>query len=157
MFSVLAAAYFPGVPITCYEPDADNLVWLKRNLEVNHITATVVPQALWSRDVTLYYHPAESYTGHVDENPSPFPIPCTTPVIEEGCWLKLDIEGAEYEVMPEVLKRPGRPLMISMEIHEADTRGAGLVKLVESAGYEFRETPDLTANCINVEALQKSR
>lgn len=151
MFSVLAHAFFPDVPILCYEPDESNLRQLERNLAANCISAKIVPKALWSKETTLFYHAGESYTGYVDEFPPGEPIECGSAQVENGCWLKLDIEGAEYEVLPEILSRGVRPAFISMEIHFNDQRGGGLMELLAKARYKPRKPHDCNAICANVE------
>jgi FkbM family methyltransferase len=152
MFSMIAHAFFPDTPIVCYEPDASNLVQLASNLKANGISAKIVPKALWSKETTLFYHVGESYTGYVNEVRSDFPIECTVAEVSEGSWLKLDIEGAEYEALPEVLSRGVRPAMISMEIHSNHVSGKTLVDSLEASGYKLRKLHDLKAHCTNVEA-----
>jgi FkbM family methyltransferase len=152
MFSVLAHAYFPDVPIVCYEPDKANLRQLERNLSVNGISAEVVPKALWSRETTLFYHKGASYTGYVDENPPGEEIACAMARVEDGCWLKLDVEGAEYEVLPQVLASGVRPAFISMEIHSNNAKGGALVSLLEASGYRLKNAHDPVPDCLNIEA-----
>lgn len=152
MFSVLAHAYFPDVPIVCYEPDKANLLQLERNLSVNGISAEVVPKALWSRETTLFYHKGASYTGYVDENPPGEEIACAMARVEDGCWLKLDVEGAEYEVLPQVLASGVRPAFISMEIHSNNAKGGALVSLLEASGYRLKNARDPVPDCLNIEA-----
>lgn len=152
MFSVLAHAYYPDVPIVCYEPDKANLRQLERNLSVNGISAEVVPKALWSRETTLFYHKGASYTGYVDENPPGEEIACAMARVEDGCWLKLDVEGAEYEVLPQVLASGVRPAFISMEIHSNNAKGGALVSLLEASGYRLKNAHDPVPDCLNIEA-----
>jgi FkbM family methyltransferase len=151
MFSVLAHSLFPDVPLVCYEPDKANLRQLKQNMAANGIAAKIVPKALWSKETTLFYHAGESYTGYVDEHPPGESIECAMAQVQNGCWLKLDIEGAEYEVLPEILSRGVRPAFISMEIHFNDQKGGGLMELLAKSGYKLRNPRDCKANCANVE------
>jgi FkbM family methyltransferase len=152
MFTIWAHAWFPDVPVICYEPDTANLRQLERNLKINKISAKVIPKGLWSSNITLYYHPGLSSTGYVDETSSEYPIVCTTPEISEGCWLKLDIEGAEYEVLPKVLGQAAKPSFISMEIHHNKTRGITLVRQLADVGYILLRPHKTTFNCVNIEA-----
>jgi len=151
MFAVVAHAWFPHAPVVCYEPDSENVAQLNRNLEANGISAKVVAKALWSKEATLYYHAAQSYTGYVDETPSESPIQCVPVDVESGAWLKLDIEGAEYEVLPEVLARGIRPAFISMKIHFNNEKGGGLVNLLERCGYRLKMPHETGSSCLNVE------
>jgi hypothetical protein len=156
MFSVLAHAYFPDVPIVCYEPDKANLRQLERNCVANEISADIMPKALWSKETTLYYHAGASYAGYVDENPPGEEIACAVPRVQDGCWLKLDIEGAEYEVLPQILASGVRPEFISMEIHSNKEKGGTLVRLLENSGYQLKHAYDPNPDCINIEAELRS-
>ena len=49
LFALVAHDQFPGVELTCYEPEADNVLQLRKNLEANQIKAQVIPKALWSQ------------------------------------------------------------------------------------------------------------
>lgn len=156
MFTLQAHACFPGLPVTCYEPDPANLRQLELNLSANGIAARVVPKALWSRVGDLFYHPAQSYTGFVSEEPSDFPIACVTPEVPDGCWLKLDIEGAEYEVLPALLRAGAQPAWISMEVHAFNTRGQVLLDLLREHRYEVRGQWHPQDICVTVLAIRQA-
>jgi FkbM family methyltransferase len=154
MFALQASARFPGLPITCYEPDKDNLVQLRRNLEANNIAAEVIPKALWSKTAELFFHPGQSYSGFVSTNPSPYPISCVLPVVPDGCWLKLDIEAAEYEVLPALLEAGPKPAIISMEIHDFNRRGDKLLSLLQAHGYSWNESFQPSDQCVTICAIK---
>src|SRR5262249_49755487 len=109
------------------------------------------------RDVQLFFHPSRSDAGHVDEMPSAFPIDCTRAEVPDGCWLKLDIEGAEYEVLPQILLTGARPAIISLEIHHFSTRGALLLQNIRDAGYRITGDCKPDALCVDVTAFLESR
>jgi FkbM family methyltransferase len=155
VFSLSALAQFPGLPLVCYEPSEANLTQLRRNLTANRIAARVEPKALWSQTTDLFFHAAQSGAGWVSAAPSPHPIACVPPEVPEGCWLKLDIEGAEYEVLPVVLRGATRPALINMELHFFDRRGAALVAQLEAAGYVVHGTRQPTDLCVNLLAVRR--
>lgn len=152
LFALHAARLFPEARLACYEPDPGNFALLQRNLALNHIAADLRQAALWSRSGTLYYHAQDSHTGFVDESPPGLEIPCETPSIGPRCWLKLDIEGAEHELLPALLRRGDCPEWISMEIHHHDTRGPALLDLLRENGYVVTGGDDLTVHCTVVSA-----
>jgi len=154
LFSLFAHATYPGIKVSCYEPEADNVVQLRRNLEANEIAAEVIPKALWSKTAELFFHPGQSYSGFVNAEPSPHPISCILPSVPQHCWLKLDIEGAEYEVLPALLNSGCRPDIISMEIHQFDRRGNDLLALLRSHGYEWQESFLPHEPCVNICAIK---
>jgi FkbM family methyltransferase len=135
-YSVLFSRWVgPQGQVICFEPDPDNLLLLKRNLELNNcLNATVRAVAMgkaqevsvFSRDTTT------GATGHLGKGPTygetlfgagkEFLMPVKTETLDAEALalqppdvVKLDIEGGEYEVLcggSRVL-REERPLVIS--------------------------------------------
>lgn len=153
MFAIHAVCHFPKAKLICYEPDSANFQQLQKNLAVNYLQAVTHQSALWSKKTTLYYHAQSSHTGFVDECPLGVPISCTLPEIENDCWLKLDIEGAEYEVLPVLLDKGQYPRWISMEIHYFDTKGQSLLSLLHEHGYTVKGG-EATVNCTTISAYR---
>ncbi len=79
LFSLFAHATLPGVKLTCFEPEKDNLVQLRKNLAANKFNAEVIPKAMWSKTADLFFHPGESYSGFVNETPRLIPFPACCP------------------------------------------------------------------------------
>lgn len=156
LFAIHAGRLFPASRIVCYEPDPDNFSLLERNLELNGIKAELHRAGVWSSKCTLYYHPRDAHTGFVDDQPPGVEIPCETPIIPPRCWLKIDVEGAEHEVLPALLTRGDRPEFISMEIHHHATRGAALLNLLRENGYTILGGDDPNIDCTVISA-KKSR
>ncbi|MBE9127551.1 MULTISPECIES: FkbM family methyltransferase [unclassified Coleofasciculus] len=154
VFAIHALSYFPKAKLICYEPDLANFYQLQNNLELNRLQADTHQLGLWSKNTTLYYHAQSSHTGFVDEHPPGVPIVCTLPKIEPNCWLKLDIEGAEYEVLPTLLNNGQYPRWISMEIHYFDTKGQSLLALLREHGYTIKGSEDYTVSCTLISAYQ---
>ena len=149
-FALQAAARFPSLPLRCYEPDAANIEQLRINLRRNGIAAEIVPKALWSEAGELFFHPGLSYTGFVSPEPSPHAMSCELPQIPDGCWLKLDIEGAEYEVLPALLRQGAEPAIISLEVHDFSRRGNGLLDVLRQHGYSIHGSFKHTDLCVTV-------
>lgn len=154
LFSLYAHARLPKARITCYEPNVDNIDQLRLNLAANNIDAEIIPKALWSKTANLFFHPKESYTGFVCEEHSPYPISCICPSVPDNSWLKMDIEGGEYEVLPEILNSGRGPCLISIEIHDFSRKGARLLKLLSESGYSWRETFSPDQECISFSAYK---
>jgi FkbM family methyltransferase len=156
MFAIEALSYFPNAKITCYEPDSINFQQLQKNLAQNNLEAKVLQLGLWSKETTLYYHSQSSHTGFVDENPPGVAIPCTVPEIGSDCWLKLDIEGGEYEVLPALFRKGSYPRWISLEIHYFDTKGQSIISLLKEHGYQIKGDINPTVDCIVISAYRSS-
>ena len=149
VFSIFAASQFPSTPIICFEPDATNTTLLRKNLEVNQINAEIREAGLWDRECTLYYHPGRSsIEGITNEEPSDFPVKveCLEPS-NPNVWIKLDIEGAEYQVLPALLNSAKRPRYLSLELHFFNTKGSQLMELLRKNGYEIMGYFDTSSIC----------
>jgi FkbM family methyltransferase len=142
LFALHAGLVFPKAGITCYEPDMKNYDLLCKNLEQNNIHADCVPCGVWSSKISGYFHPRNSFDGFISVEPSEFPVECEVPKIGEGTWLKMDIEGAEYQVLPAILEQKPLPIYVSMEIHDYYSRGGKLIDLLHRCGYRLQIVTD---------------
>ena len=154
IFAIYAASYFPNSRIICYEPDPNNYKQLKKNLENNHLQAEAYQLGLWSSNKCLYFHAASSETGFINELPSDTStsVNCVLPSVSNRSWLKLDVEGAEYEILPTLFEKHQYPFWISMEIHELNTKGQDLVDLLRNSHYEIKDNIDFDLDCAVITA-----
>ena len=139
LFSVLAADRFPSAKLILFEPDAENIAMAEINLTQNGIDCEIHQKGLWSRSATLYFRPSgsnfSSLSGIVADSPPGSPVEVVGLSIGRNCWLKLDIEGSEYEVLPALLKGEVCPRWLSAELHFYDKRGSVLRELLTAHGY----------------------
>jgi len=156
MFALSSKSYFPDAELVCYEPDHDNFRQLLKNMELNYIQAITHQLGLWSKTTTLYYHSQSSYDGFIDEHPPGIPIACTLPEIKPECWLKLDIEGAEYEVLPTLLENGQYPRHISMEVHHFSAKAQPLFSLLRKHGYTLKGDDVSAIDCSVISAYRLS-
>ncbi|MDX2110990.1 MAG: FkbM family methyltransferase [Verrucomicrobiota bacterium] len=153
-FTLFAACKFPGAKLVCYEPDPDNLTLLKENLRRNNIKADIRSCGVWSQDGKLYYHPDNSITGRVDETVSAYPIPVEALRIRaEKTWVKLDIEGAEYQVIPALMDQPHLPFYLSIEVHFYNVKGQPLIQLLKDRGYTLHGYLNPANECVVFDAM----
>jgi FkbM family methyltransferase len=155
LFSLLAHATFPGASLTCYEPDPWNVARIQRNFEANGVKARVLQMGLWSSRKDLFFHSELSYNGSVSDAPSGTPVSCELPEIPGNCLLKLDIEGAEHEVLPALFAAGRFPASILMEIHEFNSRGESLLTLLRENGSRWDESFSFAEPCVNVFAFRE--
>jgi FkbM family methyltransferase len=138
-FSIFAAKKFPLSKLICFEPDRDNLKLLKKNLELNGIHAEINECGVWNKTGVLYYHPSSSITGQVSEEKSDFPILVQRlNVTTSKSWVKMDIEGSEYIVIPDMLARSPLPKFLSLELHYFNVKGRPIVDALEKNNYKLR-------------------
>lgn len=147
IFSLYASSYFPSSKLVCYEPDLDNYNQLKKNLSKNDVQAEAYQLGLWSSNICLYFHSASSETGFISETSSDIQINCILPEISHKTWLKLDVEGSEYEVLPALFEKHQYPYWISMEIHQLNTKGKDLVDLLKKHNYKILGRCNFDVDC----------
>jgi len=149
LFAVLASRRYPDVTIDCYEANPANMDALRRNLEINGSNARPLNTALWSGDSELIFHSHMAYSGHVTEAGTDVAaegvlalrVPAILPEVAENCWMKLDIEGAEYEVVPALIAAGRFPRWITAELHYFLEKGPALVELLRNSGYDVSGVP----------------
>jgi FkbM family methyltransferase len=152
-FSIFAAKKFPQSKLVCFEPDFENLALLKQNLRLNGINAEIKECGVWNKNGTLYYHPASSITGQVSKEKSDFPIPVERlNIMTFRSWVKLDIEGAEYVVIPDLLRCFPLPGFLSVELHFFHQKGRPIVLALEEHNYKLKGYIDDRLECVVFDA-----
>jgi FkbM family methyltransferase len=150
LFSIAAMSRLPEVDeVLMVEPSPANLPLLRFNTDQFSRVKTI-PAALSDREKTEVFSLQETNTSrfshltHDDTNgDDEVEVSCKTitGIIPEGwemehTWVKLDIEGAEYDVFPELLRSSLRPAAISAELHDySESGGEEIVDALEKEGY----------------------
>ena len=152
-FSIFAGKKFPQSQLICFEPDRGNLELLRKNLELNGIRAEIHECGVWDKTGVLYYHPSSSITGQVSEEKSDFPIPVQRlNVTTSHSWVKMDIEGSEYIVIPDMLSRPPLPKFLSLELHYFNVKGRDIVDALEKHNYKLKGYINDRLECVVFDA-----
>ena len=68
------------------------------------------------------------------------------------CWMKVDVETAEYEIIPALIKTKSLPRLISIEVHHYSKYGINSVQLLRQNGYLISGLPGTTADYVNLQA-----
>jgi len=153
LFSLAVAARLALEDIVVVEPDPENFSLLESNLS-GFPKAIKVRAALAATEGTAFFNRSSSNTGHLVGRPaSPSnqgECEVTTRRIRSlipkawgmaATWLKLDIEGAEYEVVRDMLTSGLKPVFVSAEVHDyLRAGGEALVDELRSAGYAVEVT-----------------
>jgi FkbM family methyltransferase len=110
-FSVWASHRFPGCRIHAYEPHPDNILYFEMNLK-GYYNVTLHNYAVGSPGMRVLndgkFNQGEASLHTILNNPMPtgrhveVVDPLTLP---EADILKMDIEGSEIEVLPQVINR----------------------------------------------------
>lgn len=161
----LSVAWFkrrwPGSRITAFEPDPRNFELLQTNVAINRFVGVeLVERAVSTRTGTALFFgdfrtaapmaSAHSLRQEWGTQRSGEAILVDTVALAEYItgpvdYLKLDIEGAEREVLPAVRERLHLVRAAGIEFHAtgpfAAAEEASLVRLLRSSGFEVKVTP----------------
>lgn len=155
----LATIYFkslyPGARITAFEPEPPNLELLKKNLDVNRMEdVEIIPKALWSAEGKLKLHVdvdqenhwsstssflRGSWTGTQPTEPIEVETVRLSPYLNEPVdILKIDIEGAETEVLLECRDKLSNVKHLFVEFHATRLhRPEQFVSILLNAGFKL--------------------
>lgn len=131
---------FPKAKILAFEPDPDSVPILRRNIERNGLKdVQIINSAVWIEDGEVFWF-CEGVDGSriVQDNTFSDKI-VTVPAIDLAKYLvqdidllKLDIEEAEFTVIPHIHEQLHRVKNILVEIHlKNQSRYAGLSKIID--------------------------
>ncbi len=153
-FSVMAATLARNAKVYAYEPEPDNFGLLRDNVELNHLEHRIVPLNYavvglpGDRKRKLHLHGSpEQHSLYSPTGDDYVTVECLTlpevfqsHEIETCDFLKMDCEGAEYDIM---LNCPGEYLSRIRKIHVEYQDGPGidhgrqeLVDVLKHAGFE---------------------
>jgi FkbM family methyltransferase len=133
-FSLMAHSLWPDARIVAFEPEAANVELLRRNFELNHVPGEVVPKAVWKEPGRLQFAATRSNGGFLlaGNKRSEVDAPAAPQMQEVEATslsaffgselgqvdlLKLDIEGAELQVLESELSRLGPETTVLCELH----------------------------------------
>ncbi len=147
-FSVLMFGKFPIEQAIAIEPNPANLDILKYNLS-SFSNCSILPAAVSGEEGNVVFELLTTNTGHIKNAVGSIKSDSTVTVASKklsklipGDWnmectlVKLDIEGSEYEVIPDMFSNNLFPKIITGEIHDyLQHDGEGLVQLLQSKGY----------------------
>jgi FkbM family methyltransferase len=149
LFSLAASAKESVKEIIVVEPDKSNAAFLRRNLSALG-GVKFVQAALAARDGRARFFRVSSNAGHlvdygarggelsfeVETRRISSVLPSHWDLAET--WLKLDIEGAEYDVLNEMIKDNILPRVISAELHDyINVSGDRMVRRLQLSGYSI--------------------
>jgi len=147
MFTLLAAATFPDARIDAFEPDPENLVWLRKQISVNHLAVNVMDAAVAASDGTARFKANLGCGGALVHDSVMRSASCTVVVRtmrlatfiaelkSERLLLKLDIEGEESKVLPDVLPFLPANCVLFIETHGGDNGWQTAADLMKQHGF----------------------
>jgi FkbM family methyltransferase len=161
LFTLAAAIRWPGVPIVAFEPVPSNLEAIRSHLEANHVgnLVRIEPVALAGVDGSKRFFLRDANQGSFSDDLSADEaidvscralaqyLPSDTEMLK---LIKLDIEGAEVEVLDALFEIGGtKKTIIVMELHNTPVTRPWIEELAHRIGFtlEFLEIGSVTAHC----------
>jgi FkbM family methyltransferase len=156
---------FPEANITGFEPDPqvfETLQWNVQRWEAGNVS--LVQKGLWSEETTLEFASDGADAGHVSteddgaDTTHEVPVTRLVPYLREPIdLLKLDIEGAEAEVLVDAAGHLGSVQNLFVEYHSyvgEEQRIDEILQVVRETGFRVHIQPELVANQPFVERLE---
>jgi hypothetical protein len=150
-FEEALAAVLPGVPIHGYDPTVSDRHFRKRVTRILakflRLRASGAELADKYRSLAAYRRVFAAPSRHFRErifNRSDGPGDATIDQVfaripgRDHVLLKMDIEGAEYRVIPDILRYAGRIDILAIEFHDTDPLRAVFLAAIEQLLAEFR-------------------
>jgi FkbM family methyltransferase len=157
----LASLYWkqeiPGAHVTAFEPDPEIFEVLQRNVkEHDYDDVKLVPKGLWWEEGNLEFQPDGADAGHVasvsdgEATEDVVPVTRLVPYLDERVdMLKLDIEGAETEVLLDAADHLGSVRNLFVEYHSyvgKEQRFDEILRVLRQAGFRIHIQPELVAD-----------
>jgi FkbM family methyltransferase len=125
-FTLAAVSRWPRADVISVEPHPENADMLARALSTNGLRAEIVPAALAAKSGRTRFHVRDANRGSIGtaEGPEERAIDVAAMRLSDlyararqPCLIKLDIEGAEVEVLEEFLSVPRPGVTFVGELH----------------------------------------
>jgi FkbM family methyltransferase len=113
----------PTAKITAFEPDKGNYELLARNMQTFELKDVEIrEEAIWKEDTTVEFSTHQGMASHIEQQSetgttSIKAVRLRTLLNEPIDFLKLDIEGAEYEVLMDCQEKLANVQRIFIEYH----------------------------------------
>lgn len=140
---------FPGAAITAFEPDKSLSAHIQSNLKAQGFTdVTVINKAVWKATTTLSFHAdgnlggaiAAADTGEIPNLHQVEAIRLRDFLATKVDFLKIDIEGAEYDVLKDCKDLLGNVANMFLEYHgngDEPQKLHEMLEWVQEAGFRY--------------------
>jgi FkbM family methyltransferase len=147
MFGLWLRTRFPAARITAFEPDPSNAAVLRQTAQANSAAADwdVIEAAAGNRDGEVSFLAGDFTNSRIateDEAGTTVALVDAFPYIEAADFVKVDIEGAEWQLTGDSRFAALRAAVIAFEYHLADAGDdprAQAIGALERAGYQTME------------------
>lgn len=147
-FSALAAGRFPHATLVCFEPNPEHQAALRAQLDLLSRPVELIAAAIGPTDSTVAFA-GHGMGGAVVAGADARRDAHAVPQVAFSRWLaarrpqrlvwKLDVEGAEIDVLPAALSQLPPQTALFLETHFNDHRCAQLLAPYRAAGFSVHE------------------
>jgi FkbM family methyltransferase len=145
-FTLLAAGAFPQTKIVAFEPDPENLVWLRKQVRANQLVQVeIVAAAVSDTDGETSFTAGLGVGSAITSTAMMSGTLITVKAVRLSEYLrglktralvmKMDIEGAEEQVLPDVIGVLPAETAIFFETHGGDDSWHALSRILTEAGF----------------------
>lgn len=137
---------FPQAKITAFEPDSNIFKLLKENLnKFGFNDVELINKAVWNKNGSIKFLALGAVGGRISENEDDKTIEMPTARLkdllnEKIDFLKIDIEGAEFDVIEDCKNDLANVKNIFIEYHSEEKREQKLdaiLKILKDAGFKY--------------------
>lgn len=126
----------PSSRIIGFEPDAMNYDLLMKNMSYHHLkNVKIINKAVWTSNTTLNFDMEASMSSHIiesSENGTKVETCRLSDYLDEKVdFLKIDIEGAEYEVLKDIAPKLKYVSKLFVEYHGTFQQNNELVEMLD--------------------------
>lgn len=146
----LSAIYFkklfPQSKITAFEPDVEIFNILKENLHTfGYDDVNLINKAVWNENGSIKFLASGGVGGRISDNENELTVEMPTfrlsDLLDEQIdFLKIDIEGAEYDVVKDCASKLGNVKNLFIEYHSLEKNEQKLdeiLKIMKEAGFKY--------------------
>lgn len=147
LFSLLARSSFPRARLTAYEPNPDNIRFIRSQIAGNHLDITLVESAVSTESKVLDFVGGNSHSGKLLHNATGFQtykvsaidFPQTVKELRPvSLLLKMDVEGEELAILPKLMPFLPRQTALFFETHSGDAGWREVEALLTANGFQVQ-------------------
>lgn len=144
--SIYLKKLYPAAKIYSFEPDPGIVKYLKRNIDHNNITnIEIIEKAIWTNNGTINFNQEGADAGSIGNNQNSISLECIRlkDLIEKETsieLLKIDIEGAELEVLHDCKDVLNKVHHLFVEYHSEKNKPqqlSELLAILANAGFRY--------------------
>lgn len=141
---------FPGAKIVALEPDPKIFAYLEKNITARRLEGVkLLNKAAWKENTSLTFHSTGDDGGRLapleGSNAVAVEAMDVSPLLKEKVdFLKIDIEGAEYEILNACRSHLGNVERIALEYHSRageEQRLDQILRILREAGFRIHVHP----------------